>query len=118
MRRHKEFLEKATDVISAHLADPDFNVVTFANEMAMSRTSLFDKIKAVTGKTPNDFVMTIRLREAVGLLVNNPELSIAEISEKTGFSSARYFSSCFKSHYKESPLQYRKAHTGNDLYKK
>ena len=117
-RLDKEFLEKATDVISVHLADPDFNVVTFANEMAMSRTSLFDKIKAVTGKTPNDFVMTIRLREAVGLLVNNPELSIAEISEKTGFSSARYFSSCFKSHYKESPLQYRKAHTGNDLYKK
>lgn len=113
----KEFLEKATDIISNHLADPDFNVATFANEMAMSRTSLFDKIKAVTGKTPNDFVMTVRLREAVSMLLSNPELSITEISEKTGFSSARYFSSCFKNHYKDSPLQYRKSHLGNDLYK-
>ena len=113
----KEFLDRVTSIIGTHLSDPDFNVATFANEMAMSRTSLFDKIKAVTGKTPNDFVMTIRLREAVSMLVGNPELSITEISERTGFSSARYFSSCFKNHYKSSPLQYRKSHLCNDLYK-
>ena len=113
----KEFLDRVTVIINRHLSDPEFNVATFANEMAMSRTSLFDKIKAVTGKTPNDFVMTIRLKEAVRLLVDNPELSITEISERTGFSSARYFSSCFKNHYKSSPLQYRKLHLCNDLYK-
>ena len=81
----------------------------FANEMAMSRTSLFDKIKAVTGKTPNDFILSIRLKEAARLLSGHPECNITEISERTGFSSARYFSSCFKNHYKVSPLQYRKS---------
>lgn len=105
----KEFLDKATAVILEHISDPDFNVVTFANELAMSRTSLFDKIKAVTGKTPNDFILSIRLKEAARLLSGNPEYNITEISERTGFSSARYFSTCFKDRYKVSPLQYRKS---------
>lgn len=105
----KDFLERATEVILGHIADPEFNIAMFANEMAMSRTSLFDKIKAVTGKTPNDFILSIRLKEAARLLSGHPECNITEISERTGFSSARYFSSCFKNHYKVSPLQYRKS---------
>ena len=105
----KDFLERATEIIHNHLSDPDFNVVMFASEMAMSRTSLFDKIKAVTGKTPNDFVITIRLKQAAALLSGHPEYNITEVSEMTGFSSARYFSNCFKNHYKVSPLQYRKS---------
>ncbi len=76
--------------------------------MGMARTNLFAKIKGITGSTPNEFVSTIRLRRAASLLRNNPELNVSEIADCTGFSSARYFSKCFKALFHVSPLSYRK----------
>ena len=62
----------------------------------MARTNLFTKLKAITGQTPNDFILTIRLKKGALMLRNNPELNITEISDRIGFSSSRYFSKCFK----------------------
>lgn len=84
------------------------HVNIFAREMAMARTNLFTKLKAITGQTPNDFILTIRLKKGALMLRNNPELNITEISDKIGFSSSRYFSKCFKDVYQISPLAYRK----------
>ena len=104
----KEILDRAMAVIEQHLDDTEFNVNVFAREMAMARTNLFTKLKAITGQTPNDFILTIRLKKGAMMLRNNPELNITEISDRIGFSSSRYFSKCFKDVYHVSPLAYRK----------
>lgn len=104
----KAFLEKVMGLISVNLSNSEFNVSDLAKGLALSRTALFSKIKAVTGQTPNDFLLTIRLKESAKLLKSNPELNVTEISERTGFNSARYFAKCFKSKYGISPLAYRK----------
>ena len=104
----KEILDRAIAIIEKHLDDTEFNVNVFAREMAMARTNLFTKLKAITGQTPNDFILTIRLKKGALMLRNNPELNITEISDKIGFSSSRYFSKCFKDIYQVSPLAYRK----------
>lgn len=104
----KEMLDRAMTVIEEHLDDTEFNVNVFAREMAMARTNLFTKLKAITGQTPNDFILTIRLKKGALMLRNNPELNITEISDRIGFSSSRYFSKCFKDSYQVSPLAYRK----------
>ena len=104
----KEMLDRAMDIIERHLDDTDFNVNIFAREMGMARTNLFTKLKAVTGQTPNDFILNIRLKKGAVMLRNNPELNITEISDRIGFSSSRYFSKCFKEIYHVSPLAYRK----------
>lgn len=104
----KEILDRAMMVIEKHLDDTEFNVNVFAREMAMARTNLFTKLKAITGQTPNDFILTIRLKKGALMLRNNPELNITEISDRIGFSSSRYFSKCFKDVYRVSPLAYRK----------
>nr|WP_302830826.1 hybrid sensor histidine kinase/response regulator transcription factor [uncultured Bacteroides sp.] len=104
----KDILDRAMAVIEEHLDDTEFNVNVFAREMAMARTNLFAKLKAITGQTPNDFILTIRLKKGALMLRNNPELNITEISDKIGFSSSRYFSKCFKDIYHVSPLAYRK----------
>lgn len=104
----KEMLDRAMVIIEKHLDDSDFNINTFAREMGMARTNLFSKLKAVTGQTPNDFILTIRLKKGAIMLRNNPELNITEISDKVGFSSSRYFSKCFKDVYGVSPMSYRK----------
>lgn len=104
----KELLDKAMNIIEKHLDDTEFNVNIFASEMGMARTNLFTKLKAITGQTPNDFILAIRLKKGALLLRNNPELNISEISDRIGFSSSRYFSKCFKDAYRVSPLTYRK----------
>ncbi len=60
------------DIIERHLDDTDFNVNIFAREMGMARTNLFTKLKAVTGQTPNDFILNIRLKKGAVMLRNNP----------------------------------------------
>ena len=104
----KEMLDRAMTIIEHHLDNTDFNVNIFAREMGMARTNLFTKLKAVTGQTPNDFILSIRLKKGAVMLRNNPELNITEISDRIGFSSSRYFSKCFKEIYHVSPLAYRK----------
>jgi signal transduction histidine kinase/ligand-binding sensor domain-containing protein/DNA-binding response OmpR family regulator len=104
----KQFLDKATEIIEKHLDDTTFNVGVFSQEMAIARTKLFTKLKAVTGQTPNDFILAIRLKKGALMLRVNPELNITEISDRIGFSSSRYFSKCFKDVYHVSPLAYRR----------
>lgn len=110
----KKLLDRATTIIEEHLEDTDFNVNTFATEMGMARTNLFTKLKAITGQTPNDFILSIRLKKGALLLRNNPELNITEVSDRIGFSSPRYFSKCFKDAYKINPLAYRRGETEDD----
>lgn len=110
----KDLLDRAMAIIEKHIDDTEFNVTVFAREMGMARTNLFAKLKAITGQTPNDFVLTIRLKKGALMLRNNPELNITEISDRIGFSSSRYFSKCFKDFYHVSPLAYRKGENGEN----
>ena len=105
----KSIIDRATEIIEKNIDNPDFNINVFAHEMALSRTNLFTKIKAITGQTPNDFIMTLRLKKAAFMLKNNPELSIVEIADRTGFNSVKYFSKCFNDVYHIRPAAYRNA---------
>ncbi len=104
----KKFLERVDKIILQNLDNAIFDINMLARELAMSRSSLFSKFKALTGLTPNDYILKDKLKRAASLLKNNPELQIAEISDRLGFSSARYFSRCFKLQFNISPLEYRK----------
>lgn len=104
----KEILDRAIEIIESHLDDTNFNINIFSRKMGMARTNLFAKIKAITGQTPNDFILTMRLKKGAIMLRNNPELNVSEIADRIGFSSPRYFSKCFKDAYHVNPLAYRK----------
>lgn len=106
--KDQQLIERATAIIDRHLDDPEFSVGVFSREMGMARTNLFAKLKAITGSTPNEFISTIRLKAAAAMLAESPELNISDIADRTGFSSAHYFSKCFKAQFKVSPLSYRK----------
>lgn len=104
----KELLDRAISIIEEHLADAEFNVNVFAREMGIARTNLFTKLKAVTGQTPNDFILSVRLKKAAWMLRNHAEWNVTEIADKTGFNTARYFAKCFKEIYHVSPMAYRR----------
>lgn len=102
-----KFLSKLEEIVKGHLSDPDFDVNTLAKELAVSRSSLYNKLRALSCMTPNEFVLNTRLKYAAGLLKNNPELQITEIGYQAGFNSLRYFRHCFKAYFNQTPQEYR-----------
>ena len=104
----RQLLEKATQIIKENFENPEFDMNLLASELGMGRSKLYTKLKEITGLTPNEFTLKLKLEEAMHLLNNAPHLNVTEISYQLGFSSARYFSKCFKTFYGIAPLNVRK----------
>lgn len=102
----QEFLEKAMGVISRHLSNADFNQSDFISEMGMSRTLLTDKIKKLTGFTPNALILEIRLKTAYSTIMSaQDKLRISDVAYSVGFNDAKYFSTCFRKKYGMTPKE-------------
>lgn len=104
----QELIDRATAIIRKYFDDIDFDMNVLASELGIGRSKLYLRIKEITGLTPNELTLKIKLEEAMYLLNNQPNLNISEISYQLGFSSPRYFSKCFKSFYGVSPQNCRK----------
>lgn len=102
----QEFLLKATDIIQHHL-DNDFNVDDLCGKLHMSRSSLYNKIKALTGHSPSEFVKQIRLKQAA-ILLKSRKHTVAEISDMLGYGDPKYFTDIFKKYYGVTPSNYMK----------
>ena len=100
------FLMKATNLIKKNLGK-EFNVDDLCQEMGMSRSSLYNKIKALTDHSPSDFVRQIRMTEAATLL-KSKKYTVAEVSDMMGYSDPKYFTDIFKKHYGMTPSAYMK----------
>ena len=105
----QELLEKANAIITANFENPEFNMNILATRLGLGRNKLYARIKEITGLSPNELTLKLKLDESLRLLKNHPELNISEISDRLGFSSTQYFSKCFKSVLGMSPLIYRKS---------
>ncbi|MEG0646655.1 MAG: helix-turn-helix domain-containing protein, partial [Bacteroides sp.] len=90
-----------------NLQNEVFDIDLWCSEMAVSRSKLNNKIKAISGLTLNDFIMQVKLNRSCKLLISAPELTIAEIAYQCGFTSSSYFGKCFKARYNISPKDYR-----------
>ena len=101
----KEFMEKVVTLIEEHLDDFEFSINELCNAMAMSRSSLYNKLKAITGQGPNDFIRIVRLNKAAELL-KAQRYNVTEVAVLTGFSDTKYFSTAFKKQFGKSPSKY------------
>lgn len=100
------FLREVIAIIEAHLTDGNFSVHTLAQEIGVSRTVLYRKIKHLSGLNLVEFIKAVRLKKASQLLKSHTELSVSEIAYRVGFSDPKYFSKSFKVAYKMSPTAY------------
>jgi len=103
-----DFLRKADAVIERQLENIHFSVDDFAQTMKMGRTTFYKKIKGLTGYTPNDYMMILRMKRAADLL-NTTDLNISEVAYKVGFDDRLYFSKCFKKQFGVPPKAYKKS---------
>jgi len=98
----EEFYKELQVAIEKHLSDPGFSVEGLAAVLYMGRTTLYRKILALTGETPNQFIRSYRLHRAAQLLKARAG-NVSEISSMVGFTYPVYFAHCFKEKYYISP---------------
>lgn len=109
----EQFLIKLNEVIDQNLSEPNLDVKFLTIQMAMSRTSLYNKIKELIDMGANDYINRRRIDKAITLLIRS-ELSITEISEQVGFTYQRYFSTLFKEMKGMTPSQFRAQHNNTN----
>lgn len=102
-----EFIDKLTRIIEENLEIEQLNIAQIAEQMNMSHSSLYRKIKTLTGLSANEFIRKIRMRNAERLLLSC-KYSIAEIIYKVGISTPAYFRQCFKDEFGVTPTDYMK----------
>ena len=100
------FLQKVRAVVEKNLSDADFEMPQLERALAMSRSQIFRKIKALTGKSPSLFIRSIRLHHGKQMLLNTTR-TVSEIAYEVGFSSLNYFSDAFFEEFGERPLKAR-----------
>ncbi|MEP1032185.1 ATP-binding protein [Ekhidna sp.] len=96
------FLKRAIEAVESNMMNDAFTVEDLSDLLAMDRTQLFRKMKAMTGESPSSFIRNIRLRRAKQMLESDAA-SVAEIAYAVGFSSPSYFIKCYKDQYGISP---------------
>lgn len=104
----REFLDNVVALIEKCALDGEVSVTLICDKLAMSHTKLFNKIKGITGQSPQQFIYSVKLKLAAEMLRKDTSMNISEISDKLGFSSINYFGKCFKAMYGKSPSSYRK----------
>lgn len=103
----EELLGKALKYIEQNIGNIDYNVESFVSDMGIGRTLLYQKINDILGMSIKEFIIDIRLKRGAQLLQES-ELTIAEISDQIGFNNPKYFSICFKKQYNVTPTEFRK----------
>ncbi|MCC6283244.1 MAG: response regulator [Saprospiraceae bacterium] len=107
VEKESEFLRLAWASIDAHLTDESYDIGRLCQDLTMSRTNLHRKLTALSGQSASHFIRSRRLTHAVQLL-ETTDLTMAEISFRTGFSDPTWFSRCFGEAFGQTPGAWRK----------
>lgn len=107
----RKFINEFIAIVENNIPNEDFSVEDICREIGISRVQLYRKVKALIGYNVNDYISTVRLQKAKYLLAD-PQLTIADVAFKVGYSSQAYFSTVFKSKFNLTPTEYREKKKG------
>lgn len=102
----EQFIRRAIALVEENIGDSDFSVETLASGVAMSRSTLYKKLMAITGQGPAEFIRTIRIKRGKALLETS-QMQITEIAYAVGFTTVKSFTMNFKAEYGMTPSEYR-----------
>ena len=100
------FINSATEMVKKHLSDAEYDREAFAKDMAMGESTLYNKMKAITGQTVITFINSIRMKEAQRIIQSNPNILVSNVAIQVGFNTPKYFSKCFKKEFGIFPKEY------------
>ena len=99
------FINKAILLVEENIDNADFGIDVMTDKLNMSRSSLFRKIKSLTGLSISGFIRSIRLKKAAHLILTT-DLNLSQISYEVGFNDYKYFKTSFKKQFKCLPSKY------------
>ena len=102
-----EFIEKITLLIEENLSSEKIDITYLSDKMCMSGSTLYRKMKALTGLSTNEYIRKVKMQNAERLLLEG-KFNISEIAYKVGMNSTGYFRQCFKEEFSVSPSDYLK----------
>lgn len=100
----RTFLKKLYRIVDEHIGEEEFNITAMGQEMGMSRTSFYSKIKALFGDSPQNFLTSYRLEKALELLKTR-QYNVSEVAWQVGFSTLSGFSKSFKKKFGIPPSE-------------
>ncbi|MBK0382855.1 response regulator [Pedobacter sp. SD-b] len=101
----EQFIQKVVNIIDANVSNEFLNVDFIADEMSMSRATLYRRMETLFGESPSQYIKKFRLKKAVSYL-KSEKYTISEIAFKAGFKTANYFSKCFHKEFGKSPTEF------------
>jgi YesN/AraC family two-component response regulator len=104
---YKEFLAACIKVVEDNLSDSDFCIKTLADEVGMSHSNLYKRIRAISGQSANGFIRFIRLRKAAEMFLNT-DCTVSEAAYKVGINDPKYFREQFSKLFGLNPSEYIK----------
>ena len=107
----EKFLSRALELVYAHLEDDEYDRDALAADMGASSSTIYNRLRAITGLNVSSFIRDIRLKEARRLAQTDPTLRVSDLAYKVGFRDPRYFSTCFKKQFGVQPKEYMESLT-------
>jgi signal transduction histidine kinase/ligand-binding sensor domain-containing protein/DNA-binding response OmpR family regulator len=105
--RENAFVQEFVNLVENFIQDEVLDVATLADKMNMSQSTLYRKLKGLTGKNINQLVRKVRIQKAAQLL-RSGQYNITEVSLMVGINSSIYFRQCFKEEFGQLPSEYQK----------
>ena len=90
----------------AHLGDEEYDRESLASDMGASSSTVYNKLRSITGLSVSSFIRDTRLKEARRMAQADPTLRVSDLAYKVGFRDPRYFSTCFKKQFGMQPMEY------------
>lgn len=100
------FIERAIQCLNDHLSDSDYDRDAFARDMGASASTLYNKLRAVTGMNVSGFIRNHRIKVACRLAQEDPNLRVSDIAYQVGFKDPKYFATSFKKEMGVQPSEY------------
>ena len=100
----EQFMQKAMKLMEENMANAEYSVENFSQDMNVSRTNLYRKIMAITGKSPIEYMRIIRLKRGKQLLMHGYRIN--ETAYNVGFSNPKYFRKYFKEEFGITPAEF------------
>ena len=102
----EEFLNRAKTCVLKHLDDADYDRDAFAADMGASSSTLYNKLRSLTGMNVSTFIRDIRMKEAYRIARTNPGIRVSDLAYRVGFHDPKYFSTSFKKYFGTQPKEF------------
>lgn len=100
------FLSRALELVHSHLEDDGYDREALAADMGASSSTLYNKLRSITGMNVSTFIRDIRMKEAKRMAEDDPNIRVSDLAYRVGFRDPRYFSTCFKKQFGIQPKEY------------